>query len=350
MLFGYPVAATQNNWLHDCLCETLRNLHAMADAGTPYPAWPQIIPSAHRAKLKSRRALRDLVKDYDRAIRKISQADRDIVLQAVEEENRIADLLSGTCECDTIDAMPEGVRKPIADLFDCAFDLLTELGVRDQQYAAIYTAALAHVCPFCGTESFDAPGARREDLDHYLSRNLYPFAGINLRNLVPAGHKCNSYKHAKNILQGTDGSRRVAFNPYSHTKLDVLLDESDPFYGVTEHTPNWTIRFVPEPPEAKTWDEVYSVRERYRRDHLDQSFPEWLRLFGKWARREEIRIVSDADLVAALQRHENFWADCGIADRAFLKKAVFRMLRLHCQAGHRRLLDELRDLVARPNQ
>ncbi len=346
MLFGYPVAATENNWLHDCLCEAVRNVHATADAGKLYPAWPKILPNAYRARLKSRTGLRRRVKAYDRAIRTLSSADRDVVLLAVEAENRISDLLAGVCDCATTDRLPEVVREPVDALFGFAFELLTDLDVRDQQYAAIYAAAPEHMCPFCGTEYFDAPGAAREALDHYLTRSRYPFAAANLRNLVPMGHKCNSsYKLASDLLRRADGSRRVAFDPYSHTRVDVSLDDSDPFDGATVNTPKWVIRFEPETAAVETWDEVFSVRERYRRDHLDPSFTNWLDVFRKSVRRAGLQTDSDAKLVAALQWYEEIWAESGMQDRAFLKAAVFRMLRGRCEAGHRRLLDQLKDLV-----
>lgn len=349
MLFGYPVAATQDNWLHDCLCETVRAVHATADTKKRYPAWPSILPAGYREKLKSRTGLRDRVSAYNRAIRRLSKHDRDIVLQALEAENRISDLLSGSCDCATIDSLPEAVREPVDDLFTFAFSLLTELEVRDKQYAAIYAATPEHLCPFCGTEYFDAPGAAREALDHYLTRGRYPFAAANLRNLVPMGHKCNSsYKLASDLLRCADGSRRVAFDPYNHTTISVALDDSDPFDGATENTPRWEIRFAPESPALPTWDEVFSVRERYRRDHLDPSFAGWLGLFQKWARREGVQADTDEALVAALRRYEEFWAESGMQDRAFLKAAVFRMLRRHCEAGHQRLKEQLRNLVAPP--
>lgn len=347
MLFGYPVTATQNNWLHDCLCEAVRKVHATADAGKPYPGWPQVLPHAYQANLKRRTGLRDRLQAYDQAVRTLSPADRAVVFQSLEATNRISDLLSGAHDCVTIGSLPEGVRKPVDDLFDFAFALLTDLEVRDQQYAAIYAATPEHMCPFCGTEYFDAPGAAREALDHYLTKSLYPFAAANLRNLVPMGHKCNSsYKLASDLLRRTDGSRRVAFDPYNHARIIVVLDDSDPFNGVTEHTPNWSIRFDPETPAVPTWDEVFSVRERYRRDHLNPSFSNWLNLFGKWARSAGLRTDTDDAIVEAIKRYEVLWAESGMQDRAFLKAAVFRMLRLHCEAGHRRLIDQLRNLIS----
>ncbi|CAG2147610.1 hypothetical protein [Cupriavidus numazuensis] len=346
MLFGYPIAATQNNWLHECICEAIRRIHAAADARKRYPVWPQILPEEYRENLASRRGLRDRLQTYNRAIRRLSADERALVLETLDAENRIPDLLSGAHDCGTVDSLPEIVQKPVIDLYSFAFDLLTELSLRDEHYAAIYAAAPEHTCPFCGTEIFDAPGAPREDLDHYLARSRYPFAAINLRNLVPMGHKCNSkYKLARDLLRRDDGSRRVAFDPYNHVKVDVILDDSDPFDGSTANTPRWIVRFDPETAEVPTWDEVFSVRERYSRDHLDPSFSRWLSLFGKWA-RSEIGDDTDEALVAVLRKYEEFWADHGMQDRAFLKAAVFRMLRLHCEAGHRRLIQQLRHVIS----
>lgn len=347
MLFGYPIAATEDNWLHDCLCKAVRTVHASVDARKRYPGWPNVLPEGHQERLKLRTGLRDRLKAYDSAVRKLAKAERDVVLEALESENRIADLVSGACECARLDELPGIVRKPVAELFEVAFELLTHLEVRDQHYIAIYNAAREHVCPFCGTEQFAAPGAPREELDHYLTKSRYPFAAANLRNLVPMGHKCNSsYKRASDLLWRADCERRVAFDPYNHGTVSVSLDDSEPFHGAKENIPNWKIRFNPDTPEVTTWDEVFSVRERYRRDHLDPDFESWLSLFAGVARRNAVRADSDAELVAALRSLEELFEDCGFQDRAFLKAAVFRMLRLHCEAGHQRLLDQLRDLVA----
>jgi hypothetical protein len=131
-------------------------------------------------------------------------------------------------------------------------------------------------------------------------------------------------------------------------KLGVSLDASDPFGGATPHTPKWQVHFEPDAPAVSTWDVVFAVRERYRRDHLDPSFANWLGLFGKWARSTGLQTDTDEALVSALRRYEEYWTESGMQDRAFLKAAVFRMLRRHCEAGHERLLEHLRNLVAPP--
>lgn len=348
MLFGYPLAATQNNWLHDCVLEAVKNVHALVDAKKRYPAWPNILPGEHQATLKARTGMRDRLKGYNIALRKLSsKSERDAVLAALTDQNRISDLLSNACNCAALDALPTAIHDAVTSLFDFAFELLTDFKVRDEHYKAIYDAAIEHVCPFCGTEYFDAPGAPREALDHYLAKSRYPFAATNLRNLVPMGYKCNSnYKLAVDVLYDAAGVRRVAFDPYNHTKIDVVLDDSDPFDGSKPNTPRWTIRFDPNVPAVPTWDAVFSIRERYQRDHLDRDFARWLTGFQSWARSANLKADTDEKLVDALRKYEEHWVASGIQDRAFLKAAVFRMLRHHCEQGHQRLKNQLRDLVA----
>lgn len=348
MLFGYPLAATQNNWFHDCVLEAVKNVHALVDAKRRYPAWPKILADAHQPTLRSRTGLRDRLKAYNIALRQLSsKSERDAVLAAVTDQNRISDLLSNACSCATLEALPTAIRAAVTSLFDFAFGLLTDLGVRDEHYKAVYNAAIEHVCPFCGTEYFDAPGAPREALDHYLTKSRYPFAAANLRNLVPMGHKCNSnYKLAVDVLYDASGGRRVAFDPYNHTKIGVVLDDSDPFDGSTPNTPSWEIKFDPDAPAVPTWDAVFSIRDRYKRDHLDRDFAPWLSGFQSWARSASLQADTDDELLDALRRYEEYCVASGIQDRAFLKAAVFRMLRLHCEQGHQRLKDQLRDLVA----
>lgn len=348
MLFGYPLAATQNNWLHDCVLEAVKNVHALVEEKKRYPTWPKILPDVHQARLTSRTGLQVRFKAYNVALRRLSsKSERDAVLAAVTDQNRISELLSNTYSCAALDALPTSIHKAVTSLFDFAFGLLTDLKVRDEHYKIIYDTVAERVCPFCGTECFDAPGAPREALDHYLPKSRYPFAAVNLRNLVPMGHKCNSnYKLAADVLFDAGGARRVAFDPYNHTTIGVVLDGSDPFDGSMPYIPQWEIRFDPDEPAVPTWDAVFSIRERYQRDHLDEGYSAWLREFQSWARSADRRGDTDANLLETLTRYEQYCADNGLRDKAFLKAAVFRMLRLRCEEGHERLKKQLRDLLA----
>jgi len=348
MLFGYPIEATTDNWLHDCLVISLHTLHDSAQNGQELPAWPLVIPDQYRESLKGRHGLRDRLLAYHAALVSLSKEELSQVHTALAEQNDIENLLSATCNCQSINDLPESVRQPIKDLFEFSFKLLTELGIRDKQYSVIYESNLYHVCPFCGCEFFDAPGAPREALDHFLAESKYPFAAANLQNLVPMGNKCNSkYKLAQDILYTDDGARRKSFYPYRESSVKVSLDRSDPFEGEKGlfPLPYWRIDFEPDNEEVVTWNTVFHIQERYQRDILDREFMSWLREFSSWCRSANIMPNSETGIVNALTRYCEHMETMRMRDRAFLKAAMFRMLLRHYQEGNQRLITLINGVV-----
>ena len=349
MLFGYPTAATQDNWFHDCLCEILQTIHTSKQRGQSPPTWPTIIPETHRTILRSRHGLRDRLNKYQAVIDKLNESELNQVINAVKQQNEIASLLAGNCDCETVDDLPQPIRHPVADLFAFAFKLLTDLGIRDRQYKVIYNMIPGQVCPFCGCEYFDAPGAPREALDHYLVEKDYPFAAANLHNLVPMGNKCNSrYKYTQNILYSDDGTRRRSYYPYNeHHKIQISLENSQPFGGSYKFfpVPLWQIDFQPNSEETATWDTVFHIRTRYIRDILNPEFKSWLREFRAWCLRNPISLTSNSKFLHEIERFSDFWATAEMGDRAFLKASVFRMLHQHCQQGNQRLLAFVKRVV-----
>jgi hypothetical protein len=281
VLYGYPIEATAENWLHDCLCEIIQTIHTNLQASHSIPDWPDIIPEKYRSKLRRRTGLQDRLEIYRTSVESLAPLERDRVTQALIDQNEIACLLSCTHHCENINDLPQSIHKPVKDLFSFSFDLLTDLEIRDNHYRKIYEA-IQHICPFCGCEYFDAPiphrkvdssSERREALDHYLAESKYSFAAANLRNLVPMGHKCNSsYKLAQDILYNDDGSRRKSFDPYNHTGVKISLDNSQPFAGANGTVPQWQIEFEPATEEITTWDTVFKIRERFKNNVLDPDF------------------------------------------------------------------------------
>ena len=72
MLYGYPIAATAENWLHDCLGEMLRSIHASLQVGKSPQLWPNILPAAYRSKLRRRRGLQEKLDAYQKAVEVLS--------------------------------------------------------------------------------------------------------------------------------------------------------------------------------------------------------------------------------------------------------------------------------------
>lgn len=361
MLFGYPIEATAENWLHDCLSQIIQTIHINVASGNTSTDWFSMIAQPYRHRLRrilavssnpapERLSLGDKLKNYQLLLASLSRAEQDRILQAFNDQNKISQLLCGECICESVTTLPEGIQKSVKVLFKAAFELLKTLEIRDKHYKLIYDACISHTCPFCGCEDFDTPGAPREALDHYIPEHKYPFAAANLRNLVPMGNKCNSrYKLGQDILLKKDGARRKSFDPYNHGSVAVSLANSQPFAGAQaefgEPLPKWVIEFNLSSEEIDTWDEVFHIRERYQRDILDEGFKTYLREFSKYCESFDFIPSSQEELSEAMNRYIFFQEGNGFKDKAFLKVAVFRMLHLHCQNGNQRLVNFIMDCV-----
>jgi hypothetical protein len=347
MFYGYPIAATADNWLHDCLREIVASIHASLDQGKRPPGWPKIIPDARRDALSDRPGLKACVAAYRRAAAALTAPQRQQVLTCLGEQNAIAELVNGAANCQSVSDLPATIRGPIVDLFTFAFKLLTPLGIRDPHYRAIYDAIPDHVCPFCGMEFFDPPGAHREDLDHYLARTIYPFAAANLRNLSPMGGKCNGYKLQQDMLWTEQRVRRNCFNPYAERTIKVSLTESVPFGAADGVLPQWQIDFQPDSLECATWDAVLRVRERLQRDVLDRYFNRWLGSFAEWfVRRKGLADTSNARIVESVKEYVEDLEMQHLQAREAFRVHVFEMVLKYCEAGNERLLAFIRDLFA----
>ncbi len=348
MLFSYPVEVAAENWLHESVIAAVENIHSLVESRKRMLTWPNILPEAHRKKLESRSGLKDRLNSYAKALRKLSVVERQQVLAALVAQNKISELLSRQCDCEDVGHLPEVIRKPILSLFSFVFGLLTAYEVRQRQYIALCAKIPARVCPFCGCERLDAPGAPQEDLDHYIPRSKYPFAAANLRNLAPMGGRCNSaYKHMQDPLRKENGARRSACDPYSTTAVKVSLDNSVVNEANAGPIINeWMIEFTPTNEAVETWDELFHIRERWKRDVLDETtFNQWLGDFRNYCRTANLQILNDNDIQEALERYELYVAGSGIRDLAFLKSAIFRFLMRRCTLDCQRVVPILRDLV-----
>jgi hypothetical protein len=334
MLHGYPLVATQDNWLHETITSKVRLALTELNSGSSITPWKVGLP----LKLNRKRAIKLRFEKFVSVARGLDQHERLELLRLMDEQNNIPKLFSDLSKCEpiTVDSLPPGVYTAVREIFESAFDLLTSLGIRDKQYLQIYESLSLKVCPFCGTEPFDAPGLVREDLDHYLFIASYPFLGVNLLNLTPMGGRCNSgYKHKKDILHDQAGSRRRCFDPYGNHSLEVSLIESRPFEGTAKNSmklPLWDIRFNGSKDEVATWEDVFRIKERYEKSVLDAYFREWMVDFARWCKKEGLNVETRDRIVQAIDCYiDKILSQSAILN--FLRKAVFQMLSHQCGVG-----------------
>lgn len=336
MLFSYSEVGYQQNWLHDTLIEMLVADMARVNSGQTRLGWPECIPEAQRKQLSRRKGLKDRRLAYLDAYAALQIPERAAVGDAMIRQNAIPEIFSDRAPCTCLSQLPPSIQTPLTELFGFAFDLLTDLALRDQNYRQLYSGLRYKVCAFCGVEILDAPGQKREALDHYLPFARYPFAGTNFRNLPPMGTKCNSrYKGQQDIIrEPSTGSRRICFDPYNGPELSLSLHDSRPFEGKRVNSvlcPDWDIKWNGGDPEkVQTWDQVFAISERYRESSLDAQFRDWVDHFCQWAAGYPKSANDTETLRDALTEYAEIVVPEGLSDSAFLKRAALLMLAHWC--------------------
>jgi hypothetical protein len=332
MLNVYPIAATAENWVHEAVYTKVKRALEALREGEPPPDWSHEM----REELAGIETLENAFKAFCTASQGLGPRQMSKVLLALEEQNNIPAVFDGVTACPRLSTLPKCVREPTKALFEAAFDALKTLRIRDRQYELIFADLPGKCCPFCGIEPFEAPGLAREDLDHYLPRSLYPFAGANLRNLAPMGSKCNrAYKHVADVICDGDGHRRRCFDPYGQEHAEVSLMESRPFEGGDAGPfplPAWQIDLLGEAQAVETWDQVFDIRRRYE-GKVKAHFREWAEHFAIWCEKEVGLIETQQEVVAALARYLAAVLQRMHGDGAHLKRAMFEMMHQQCEGG-----------------
>lgn len=355
MLFHYAVDATNDNWLHETLLQILTAGMDELDAGQALSAWPACIPAARQAALSAKTGLRDRRRLFFEAFAALNQPSRDAVRSALAVQNSIPAVFDGISPWVRLEDLPASIREPTKNLFKFAFGLLTDVGLRDQHYRVIWqNLTWAKICPFCGLERLKHPKQPRPDLDHYLPISRYPFAGANLRNLVPMGGDCNTaFKGQIDVVFDVIADmRRRCCDPYIGPVFSVSLDGSNMFHddGTILILPEWDIALIGDDHDcAATWESVFQIRRRYT-DLLNEEYHSWIDHFGRWCAddRSGVELTDVASVLVAISQYYDTILQEGLADTNFLKRAVFQMLRCKLEADPHahRIADWLKFLVA----
>lgn len=201
--------------------------------------------------------------------------------------------------------------------------LRDKIGDIDDHYKiAFLTGNTTGKCPFCGlTDMKGADHEFREAYDHYLPKALYPFNSINLHNLAPACHECNStYKNIKDPLL-KDTVRRKAFYPYalSTQTIEVKVDliQSD-IAQLSSADINLTFGPAAVNEQIETWKDVYGIEERYKGKLCGENDGKyWLiQVLDEW--KEDGREPAQFIRTLARQAQAKPFAECNFLKKPFL--------------------------------
>ncbi|WP_455927817.1 hypothetical protein [Pseudomonas capeferrum] len=360
MLRCYPIDATQENWLHDAVTNLIHEVHQKLDAGhiinNTQADWVQLIDDSvtidNRDKIKKFTGMRKHLFSYKDEILNLTPQQRGSILAAMTNQNLIENLLDGSQQAQLINTSHPTVHEKAKTLFVFCFEKLTELNIRENQYQIIFDSLPEKICPFCGIERVMDPSETAQDQDHYLAKSIYPFAATNMRNLVPMCRCCNrDYKKDINVIMDANGTHRAAFDPYNCIPPEISLARSTLVQDTSPVKFEWEIDFLSEPDKSKTWDEVFSIRNRYKRDVLNRYFDRWLSGFKIQCTKHRARGIiqpnfTNDQIRDQLQYYQEYKAEhpsIGLA--GFLEPLAFKLLLKMYDDGDDRIIKLIRDTV-----
>lgn len=206
-----------------------------------------------------------LIAIYD-SCRELNDSQRTNIRSVFKNHNDIENLCNGSISL--IDnQLPKVVEEKMKPFFVSLYEEYSERKTLESVYNSkmdyyneLYKANRFVNCPCCSLDSFEPDESEnREDFDHYLPKSIISFASVNYKNLVPLCHKCNrTYKSDVNPIK----DNKTCFYPYEGVNNDINItivlnkDIDNPiddliFSGI-------------ENEKIQTWDEVFSIKKRYR--------------------------------------------------------------------------------------
>jgi len=279
-----------------------------------------------RPHVQSAPTLKKNLSDFFKAYRGITKPERAEVYKAFMASKSIKRLFTTSCPCIGISQLPEPIQEPSKKLFKYLYKTtLNSVGNVKDHYQSFYNKLPSKKCPFCGIENLLHYTHYKQDYDHLLYKDEYPFAAVNMRNLVPMGRDCNTiYKKTKKILHDKYGTRRLAFYPFeNHVPITVSLSTSN-LPTPANRNGNWVIELLPNCDEVTTWTSVFCIKSRYEKDVLWAEYDTWLKNFINYAREHSADYPTwdKPNIKRAIKKYSLTYSATDYADMNFLRKSV----------------------------
>ncbi len=335
MLFLYPFLRNHSaNKLNQHLIFFFRQLRKVSRTSSflPYNTYfhPDFV-----LHLDNSPTLVEKFQSFFNAFRNLSATNKGIVIKCFFDCQSISKIIEDELFDAShlkISAMPASIRKSIKELFAHMYpSTLNSIGnLSDhwqQIYGEIFGVRKLKVCPFCSIEPLYPPKIRRQDYDHILKQETYPFASLNMKNLVPMGRDCNQiFKGRKDSIY--DGATRRAFaNPYkTFANISIDLNGSILPNRTTAAYGNWSITLSPANKFTSTWDQVFDIKKRYSETMLMRYFDDWLGYFIDVKKRNNVVITTHQQLIAHLNDEADLFSKQPLIEAHIIKSALFTYL------------------------
>ena len=260
----------------------------------------------------------------------LSQDDRRTVYRAFLVVNSIKRQLANEAPRVALSDLPAIIREPTRGLFDHLYKQSLVKAQVKEHWRQFYEDLPIRVCPFCGIEILHHPFLFKQDYDHVLCKDIYPFAAVNLRNLVPCGRDCNSiFKHGKDVIFTLASGRRKAFYPFQSygIRIEISLAGSRlPTHGGDPG--QWTLRFEPDTEEVRTWVDVFELERRYKLDVFGEYYTRWIDDFVGWIASQATPNGGWLGVTVRerMERYAESLQSDELRDQKFLRHALFAFI------------------------
>ncbi len=324
MLFHYEYISHPVDRLEKHVCYFIRSIRREAATRSRFNV--SFCHPDFRIYVNRAPTLKKHLSSFFHAFRNLSKADQTVVYKTFLTTQSIKKLLENRNACYGIGQLPAAIRAPAKTLFKYLYErTLNSVGNVRDHYRQFYSKLQLKRCPFCGIESLLHYEHYKQDYDHLLCKDKYPFAAVNMKNLIPMGRDCNTiYKRTDDILYDKSGNRRTAFFPFKdHAKITISLGTST-LPSPTNRVGHWVIELHPNTEEVKTWEDLFCIKSRYKKDVLQAHYDTWLTQFIAYAKAhaDDYPNWDEANLKTALTRYASMFSATNYDDLIFLRSAV----------------------------
>jgi len=337
MLFAYPFQQHPLRDLHTSVRAFIRALHR--DGLDPQNFDVQECCTGELlARAQAGDELAEKLKAFYDAWFELDDAERLQVRRAFVLTNRIRDQVAGIAPRIPLEDLPAGIRVPAHDLFVHLYEKALTKTRCKSHWEQFYARLPLKICPFCGVEILHHPDLLKQDYDHVLCKKRYPFAAVNLLNLVPCGRDCNQvFKHEKDMIWDEEaGIRRRAFYPFHDHGQAIAVSLAGSELPAMDNDPGeWEVTFQPDVEEVRTWVEVFELRDRYRLEVFPAGYDQWREDFLDWLGPQAAPAAGwDAPSIRErMTAYSQTLEDERFKDKRFLKLALFQFLLAEADNG-----------------
>jgi hypothetical protein len=284
MLWHYPYFDHEVCRLHEQIADFLTRASAEANPPRNFSLVHHCCPEL-RARCESSTKLKSKLKAFYNAFVHLRPTAKQRTFAAFQAVNAIDDQLANRRQRYTLQDLPTPVREPAKKLFVFLYEETLPAGDKiADHWGKFYAQLESKDCPFCAIEPLHHPDFYKQDYDHLLCKDIYPFAAANMRNLVPAGRDCNTIFKKRKDLLFKDGARRRAFRPFvpSGVRIKIELSGSQPPTAANRKG-KWKVKVSPNRQEVATWMDVFETPARYKKDVLEAKAVDWIGEFRNLA-------------------------------------------------------------------